>query len=379
MLKPPAIQALKRTGLAALAACLPWTPSRAGAEPDPPPSTAVEGLAKLKKKHGDGLLYEVDEDLKIIFAIGTDKRMLDEVKQRLTSHAVALQRDLFKHGRTDYLSVIVPRKWANPRVTGHFYPDWIDAATIGSNLMHEFTHALHYADQVGRGEYQPVWIMEGFASMYEKSVVVDGHAVPLVDSRLAKLQQEVGDKKFLPFEKMMKLERRRFTSRHYTQARYMCMWLHASGRLNKWYETYTGSFKDDPSGIAAMEKVCGKVIGEIEKEWIEWLLQQESPKLVPGPGSAGLGIGIKQLPDGLEISQLAPQGAAEKAGLAIGDALVHVGGERVIEMEDLVMVLAKHKAGETVEIEYRRNGSYAGTSAVLTPLVAAVHAPDHSP
>lgn len=364
------------SGLASSAADDLQTP--AGQEADPKAGIAAK-IAKYRKKYGDNMLYEVDDQLKIIFAIGTDKRMLDEVRQRLTAHAVALQRDLFKHGRTDYLSVIVPIKWANPRVTGHFYPDWIDAATIGSNLMHEFTHALHYADQVGRGEYQPVWIMEGFASMYEKSLVVDGRVVPLVDSRLGELQQEVGDNKFLPFEKMMKLEHRRFTSRHYSQARYMCMWLHATGRLNKWYETYTGSFKDDPSGIAAMEKVCGKVIGEIEKEWVEWLLKQEAPRFVPGPASAGLGIGIKQLPDSLEISQLAPQGPAEKAGLATGDALVHVGGERVIEMEDLVMVLAKHKVGETVKIEYRRNGTYAETSAVLTPLAAAVHAPAHSP
>jgi hypothetical protein len=274
--------------------------------------------------------------------------------------------------------VIVPRKWANPKVTGHFYPDWVDAATIGSNLMHEFTHALHYADQVGRDEYQPVWVMEGFASMYEKSAVVDGHAVPLVNRRLVELQQEVANKKFLPFEKMMKLEHRRFTSHHYAQARYMCMWLYSTGRLNQWYATYTGGFKEDPSGIAAMEMVFGKKIAELEKEWIDWLLKQEPPKLVLGPGSAGLGIGANQLPDGLEISQLAPQGAADKAGLAIGDALIRVGGERVIEMEDLVMVLAKNKVGESVKIEYRRDGNYAETSALLTPLAAAAQTPPDS-
>lgn len=364
------------TALAVLAFPLP-----VGAEPAEPnaPPTSEARLAKLKAKHGDSMLYEVDEKLKIIFAIGTDRRMLDEVKQRLTAHAEALQRDLFKHGRKDYLSVIVPRKWANPKVTGHFYPDWVDAATIGSNLMHEFTHALHYADQVGRGEYQPVWIMEGFASMYEDSVVVDGHAVPLVNHRLAELQQEVANKKYLPFEKMMKLEHRRFTSHHYAQARYMCLWLHASGRLNEWYATYIDGFKDDPSGSAAMEKVCGKKLGELEKDWVEWLLKQEAPKLVLGPGSAGLGVGARQLPDGLEITQLAPGGAAGKAGLKAGDALIRVGGERVIEMEDLVMALAKRKVGDVVKIEYRRDGNYAETSAELTPLAATGQAPPESP
>jgi hypothetical protein len=357
----------------------------AGDDKQAPPGQEADSNARLaakldkhRKKYGDNMLYEVDEKLKIIFVIGSDKRMLAEVKQRLSAHAEALRRDLFKHGPKDYLSVIVPRKWANPKVTGHFYPDWVDAATIGSNLMHEFTHALHYADQVGRDEYQPVWVMEGFASMYEKSAVVDGHAVPLVNRRLVELQQEVANKKFLPFEKMMKLEHRRFTSHHYAQARYMCMWLYSTGRLNQWYATYTGGFKEDPSGIAAMEMVFGKKIAELEKEWIDWLLKQEPPKLVLGPGSAGLGIGANQLPDGLEISQLAPQGAADKAGLAIGDALIRVGGERVIEMEDLVMVLAKNKVGESVKIEYRRDGNYAETSALLTPLAAAAQTPPDS-
>ena len=348
-------------------------------QPADPKARLAAKLEKHRKKYGDGMLYEVDEKLKIIFVMGTDQRTLAEVKLRLTAHAEALQRDLFKHGLDDYLSVIVPKKWANPKVTGHFYPDWVDAATIGSNLMHEFTHALHYADQLGRGEYQPVWIMEGFASMYEESAVVDGHAVPLVNHRLVELQQEVRSGKYVPFEKMMKLEHRRFTSHHYAQARYMCVWLHATGRLTKWYATYIESFKEDPSGIAAMEKECGKKIGELEKDWIEWLLKQDPPKLALGPDSAGLGIGTKPLPDGIEINQLAPQGAAERAGLAVGDALIHVGGERVIEVEDLVVVLAKHKVGETVKIEYRRNGSYAETTAELKPLTGAPPPPGTPP
>lgn len=347
-------------------------PAKAKAEaPADPKAKLASKIEKYRKKYGEDMLVDVDDKLKILFVMGTDQRTLEEVKQRLTAHAAALQRDLFKHGLKNYLSVIVPKKWANPKVTGHFYPDWVDAATIGSNLMHEFTHALHYADQVGRDQYQPVWIMEGFASMYEDSKVVDGHAVPLVNHRLIRLQEEVRNKKYVSFEKMMTMERRRFTSQHYAQARYMCIWLHATGHLNQWYATYIEGFADDESGIAAMEKVCGKKIGELEKDWVEWLLEQEAPVLVLGPGSAGLGIGTKQLPDGIEITQLAPQGAAEKAGLAVGDALIRVGGERVIEMEELVVQLAKRKVGESVKIEYRRNGNYAETSASLTPLAAA--------
>lgn len=338
------------------------------AQPADPKARLAAKLEKHRKKYGDGMLYDVDEKLKIIFVMGTDQRMLDETKKRLTAHAEALQRDLFKYGPKDYLSVIVPKKWANPKVTGHFYPDWVDAATIGTNLMHEFTHALHYADQIGRDEYQPVWVMEGFASMYEDSKVVDGHSVPLVNHRLIELQEEVAGKKYMPFEKMMKLEHRQFTSHQYAQARYMCMWLHATGNLPKWYAAYTEGFKDDPTGMAAMEKVCGKKIGDIEKEWVAWVLKLELPKVVLGLGSASLGIAAKQAPDGIEITQLVPQGAAEKAGLAAGDVLINIAGQRVIEMENLVILLGSRKVGDTVKIEYRRAGKYAETTAQLTPL-----------
>jgi hypothetical protein len=48
-------------------------------------------------------------------------------------------------------------------------------------------------------------------------------------------------------------------------------------------------------------------------------------------------------------------------------------------MEDLLVVLAKHKAGETVKIEYRRAGRYAETTAELKPLTGAPPPPGNPP
>jgi hypothetical protein len=48
-------------------------------------------------------------------------------------------------------------------------------------------------------------------------------------------------------------------------------------------------------------------------------------------------------------------------------------------MEDLLVVLAKHKAGETVKIEYRRAGRYAETTAELKPLAGAPPPPGNPP
>jgi hypothetical protein len=350
-----------------------------------PPAQAVDPAADLaaklekhRKKYGADLHYEIDPTLKMVFVIGTDPRSLAEVKQRLTAHAEALRRDLFRHGRQDYLSVVVPRKWANPKVTGHFYPDFIDAATIGSSLMHEFTHALHYADQVGRAVYHPVWIMEGLATLYEESEVVDGHAVPKASGRLRHLQQEVREKKHLPFARMMTLERRQFTSRHYAQAGAMCLYFHATGNLPKWYAAYTEGAAEEPSGIAATGKIYGKPLEQVENDWAAWLLGLDVPRVVDGPEAAGLGLGTRQLPDGLEIILLAPDGAAAKAGLAAGDALIRVDGKRVIEPDDLKAAVAARQPGDTVAVEYRRNGEYHETAATLTLLSRILASPPGS-
>lgn len=323
-------------------------------------------IEKLRKKYGEGMHYEVDSELRILFVTGTDRRSLDEVKSRLAAHAAALQRDLFKHKSAGYLTVVVPKSWANKKVTGHFFPDFADASTTGSNLNHEFTHALHYADQVGRGEFQPVWIMEGFASMYEKSSVIDGHVVPLVNDRLARLQRQVADGDFMPFVKMTGLEHRQFTSHQYAQAQYMCMYLFASGKLNQWYASYTNNFSGDPTGLEAMEKVFGKPVGEIEKDWSAWLLKLDPPAPPPGPGGPSLAISAGQISDAVEISQVARNGAAEQAGLVAGDALISVGGARTIQIDDLVAALSRHKPGDSVKIEYRCDGGYRETTATLS-------------
>jgi hypothetical protein len=245
-------------------------------------------------------------------------------------------------------------------------------------LIHEFTHALHYADQAGRGQTHPVWLMEGLASLYEHSKIVDGHAVPQLTYRLANLQAEVRENHQMPFAKMMKLEHQQFTSHQYPQARYMFMYLYDTGKLREWYDAYTAGYATDSSGAAAWEKVYGKKLDEIEHDWAAWLLKLTPPTPANSPGSASLGISIKQLPDSIQIVDFAPSSGAQLGGLSAEDAIVDVDGQRIIDAEDLVEVLGRHKVGDKVKIEYRRAGEYRQTEAVLTPL-PAVASPQSKP
>lgn len=361
--------------LVGLALALPARAAQPASAPAGVPATkpadrdkAQATLARLNKKYGKDFLYEIDEGLKLVFATNTDRRTLDEVKALMASHAAALHRDLFPNLSKDYIAVVIPAKWANPRVTGHFYGDLCDAATIGSDLRHEFTHALYWADQCARGQEHPVWLMEGLATLYEDSRVIDGHAVPRVNYRLLELQQEVKQGKFVPFAKMLAFHHKDFHSVHYSQARYMLMYLYDSGKLKTFYDAYCAGFAQDPAGRAALEQVYGKKLEAIEKDWVAWLLALKPPVLVVGPGQASLGISIKQRPDGIQIDQLQPEGGAAKAGLRSGDVILALDSERTINADDLVAAILSHKVGDGAKLRYRRDGQYLETSVTFTPM-----------
>jgi C-terminal processing protease CtpA/Prc len=67
-------------------------------------------------------------------------------------------------------------------------------------------------------------------------------------------------------------------------------------------------------------------------------------------------LGIGFAPSGTSITSLQPRGAADKAGLKPGDKLLKVGGAAVTTQEQVRQELAKHKPGETIDVEVERGG-----------------------
>jgi len=74
---------------------------------------------------------------------------------------------------------------------------------MGSILTHEFTHALHFADQEGRGQEHPIWIAEGLATLFESSKLLGGHAVPQANYRLKRPQIHAGPPDDHPVEGLL--------------------------------------------------------------------------------------------------------------------------------------------------------------------------------
>mgnify|MGYP000589705841 CR=1 FL=1 len=77
------------------------------------------------------------------------------------------------------------------------------------------------------------------------------------------------------------------------------------------------------------------------------------------------GLSSQEL-EGLYVGRVRPGGAADKAGIKVGDHLLTVDGVPVQTQAELLERLAQHRPGDKVKLTYRRNGRLYETTAVLT-------------
>ena len=105
-------------------------------------------------------------------------------------------------------------------------------------------------------------------------VVGGGHNGLVAAADLAKAGKTV------PWAEYLTWDQRAFMKapgNHYSQARYMFIYLHSAGKLSAWYKTYVENFATDRTGALAFEKVFGKPLADIENDWLAWLAKQELP------------------------------------------------------------------------------------------------------
>jgi S1-C subfamily serine protease len=57
---------------------------------------------------------------------------------------------------------------------------------------------------------------------------------------------------------------------------------------------------------------------------------------------------------GVLLSAVRPGSPAEKAGLRSGDVLLEIGGARLGSLQDLTYALRSHRAGDAVDVVWRR-------------------------
>jgi putative serine protease PepD len=69
--------------------------------------------------------------------------------------------------------------------------------------------------------------------------------------------------------------------------------------------------------------------------------------------------------DGVTLSTVEQGGAADDAGLRDGDVVQAVDGKRVREAEDLIVTIRNHRPGDTVRLDYERNGEKRTATVTL--------------
>ncbi len=244
-------------------------------------------LENLRGRFGPDYLYEIDHDLKLIFATGVDRATLDELKVWLTRQARSQGADLFEHRPDAFVSVVIPsaadfRKvvWQE-NVAGAYY----DATKMhvakrpGDFMAHEFTHALHAADRAPLGQEHAIWVAEGLAVMYEGARVIGDALVPTDNRRTPITRAAAQRRSLIPLAHLVAMTPDTFVARGrmtYPQAGSLMLYLRERGWLREFYDAYKAGYDDDPTGRAALESVTGMTLDALEEGFVQWLLTRPS-------------------------------------------------------------------------------------------------------
>ena len=338
---------------------------------------ARQAVAELEKRFGSGYLYEVDEDRKLIFATNTDRRTLDALKTWLIAQTKSQEEELFEHKPDEFIRVVVPsgadfHRLMKKRGVIGIYEDetrTLLAQHLGQVMTHEFTHALHAADQRAVGQEHPVWLREGLAAMYEAGEFDEaGRLIPHDNFRLGFVQSAGRRKALIPFDKMLALKLKDFEASPnlaYGQTSSLMLYLYEQKLLRKFYDAYKRSFASDPSGRMALEEVTGQKLNELQTTWTQWMLAREAPRLAGVRGGAFLGVHFGDANDGLKITFVVPDTPAWRAGLKAGDVIVGLDGHEVRDYPSFAPILTARAPGDDAKLKVRRDGKYIDVTVVL--------------
>lgn len=74
------------------------------------------------------------------------------------------------------------------------------------------------------------------------------------------------------------------------------------------------------------------------------------------PSGSFLGVGIQETATGVEVTRIAPESPAEKAGIKTGDVVTQYNGQHVEGMDEFSRMVRETPAGREVKIGILRNG-----------------------
>ncbi len=319
-----------------------------------------------------------DADRQLVYFHAKPEEEFNRVREGLEAFATALGKALFDHRPEEPLYIILLTHQDSPKVLrtgiGGIFIRGANTLFCGdipaykllrtSLVIHEFTHALHWADQLARQQEHPIWLVEGLATLFESSRHADGALIPLHSYRLSVVQEAIREGRIIPWDTFVKWEKKQFhanTRIAYAQARYMLFYLYEKGLLKAFYDEYThpDHYGRDKTALESFEVVFGKSAALVERDWREWALNQ-TPPAIPY-----LGVRTEEKGSQLFIRAVMENSPAAHAGLKPGDVILAMDGTRIHSQSDLLEAIGRHDVGEDVELRVDREGKPVDVTATL--------------
>jgi dienelactone hydrolase len=87
----------------------------------------------------------------------------------------------------------------------------------------------------------------------------------------------------------------------------------------------------------------------------------------PLPRRGYFGVGLEKAENGARVFSVSPNSTAAAVGIVVGDVIEAVDSRPATSPEAVVALIGRHKAGESVKIDLRRDGNARTIDAILKP------------
>ncbi|MBY0309498.1 MAG: PDZ domain-containing protein [Phycisphaerales bacterium] len=360
-----------------------------------------------------GYQFEKDPALRLAYVSGFSKEGHAETRAELKRITAYWERSVLPGGavpvvadgaRPDpWVLVFLPNapdwaSWARTNLgpqsdrIGGIYDNWklqLIARDLGPTLRHEYWHSLHWRHMSRLGQVHPVWLQEGLCSLIEDiDIAAEGatksgveEVVPVDSWRTNTAKRMIRNNLLPKLSTLMTMDEKTFMGGkvlgNYAAARSFFLWLASrtanqppkpgeppaaplSSRtvLKDWYAAYVADYPTDPTGKTTTERILGKPLAELDKEFRGWLLALPD---VGEPNSPGLPtLPCDMQPVGGEGMVVIGTGTGDllKNPLLKGDVIVAVDGHPVRDQTELARLLgtSAFKPGQRVKLKVRRDG-----------------------
>ncbi|HOD81134.1 MAG: hypothetical protein BWX88_02541 [Planctomycetes bacterium ADurb.Bin126] len=345
------------------------------------PANLDEQAKRLAKEQlerlGAGYVARIDPQRRIVYVSAIDPGNFQRVTALLSMQHDLLRRQIFPAPLGWNVTVIFPtlndyrRRTPLAKAAGFYHHPsrTLYSVSLSDVLLHEFTHALHHNDQHLSRQQHALWVIEGFATLFQRCKPTAAGLEPQNDWSLGDLQETVKAGKACKLAELMTMSQKAFLEKaetHYSQVRWVMMYLYRKGKLPEFYATYKATWAADATGRKALEKVFAQDLDKIEADWTQWLLELEPPWKPGYTVKARLGVRMKPCEDGVEITALLRGSAASQTHLLRpGDVVLAINAQQTPTPRDLTAAVQACKPGQIVDIEIIRDGKVTTIKQVL--------------